>query len=176
MLNEEQIISFGDWIVAINKMGSAVLPWIENPNDTDYEVYVTSCKELTKLSKLYSYKNKEDSLFVRDECWFTRDKRPCAPYCYQYHYAQKLYGRDLPEYNIFEHKEDYKQCLVKAGLGATNSGKFWYHILTGIYMLENGDYTLTEAQIANIRLCHDQQMTTEAYEFIQNKLKEYQQG
>lgn len=174
MITAEQAQIFGDWIIAVNKMGSSVLPWIDNPHDLDYEVYVKDIKDRKKLAELYSYREDKGSMFARGECWFSREKRPCAPYCYQYHFAQKVYGEDIPKFDIFENKEDYMACLVKSGLGETNyNGKFWYHILTGIYMLENGDYFLTDEQIVNVRLCHDKQMTDDIYNYIQKKLEEF---
>lgn len=41
-----------------------------------------------------------------------------------------------------------------------------YHLLTGIYILQNNSYDLTEEQIANINLAHDKQCTHELYEFV----------
>jgi hypothetical protein len=97
---------------------------------------------------------------------------------YECHFVKLLAGENSAElYDIFKNEAEYKQTLIKTGLGAnferTQAWKFWYHILTGIYMLENGKYELTEEQIANVRLCHARKMTEEIYEFIQSKLAEY---
>ena len=172
MIDKTIINDFGRWIVSINKLGSSVLPWINNPRDNDYEIQVSSTNNRALISKLYSYKKCEDNM---RESWFVSEKRYCNLFCYQYHYAQKEYGEDVDDYNIFEHKTDYKKCLVAFGLNESNRDiKIWYHVLTGIYMLENGDYILTEEQAENVRLCHDRQMTEEIYNFIQVKLLEYQ--
>ena len=45
--------------------------------------------------------------------------------------------------------------------------KYWYHILTGIYLIQNGKYELTEEQAQNVNLCHDKKMTLEIYNSIQ---------
>ena len=97
-----------------------------------------------------------------------------APFAYEYHYMQVLYGSQKPDYNIFEHIHDYKTCLVKYGLNRKiDDKKTWYHVLTGIYFLDNGEYSLTEEQTININLCHDKQMTAEIYQHIQERLVTY---
>lgn len=61
------------------------------------------------------------------------------------------------------------------GLGCEYSPlrKHWYHILTGIYLIQNDSYELTEEQMSNIRLCHARQMTQEIYDYIQATLKQW---
>lgn len=167
MINEETINLFNQYIKGIYKCGSSVLDWIENPHDVDYVFYVENLGQDSRLSALYAHR-------PDGECWFCREKEGPAIYAYLFKFATKLYGEDIPMWDIFEHENEYKELLVYHGLGnPIKHRKFWYHILTGIYMLENGDYTLTEEQVANVRLCHSRLMTEEIYQYIQTKLSEY---
>lgn len=167
MLTQEQFDEFKPWLISVVKTGSQSLPWIEKPHDHDYIFYVNDITNGKMLVKLFKMKNKE--------CWGISSLEPkIAPFAYQYQYMSIVLGGQKPSYNIFEHIDEYKTCLVRRGLGKENdSKKNWYHILTGIYFLENGDYILTDEQKENINLCHDQQMTYEIYEYIQEKLSGY---
>lgn len=169
MLTNEEIKLFDGWLVSIALTGSKSLSWIENHHDTDYVFYVNDMKNHKALVELFKLKPK-------NECW----RVSCFDikariYAYQYHFLQVLYGNEVPQYDIFEHSNDYKRKMVEYGLNKplTPYDKFWYHILTGIYMLQNGKYELTDEQIANVRLCHDKQMTQEIYDYIQGMLLEY---
>lgn len=161
---------YGDWIVSIYKVGSSVLPWIENPHDTDYLIFVTDNHDM-KMSELFERKPK-------NECWFvscpnkTRHPRNWSYIC---NFKELLCGEPMAseEYDIFEHENEYKAHIVQCALGKpyNTQYKFWYHILTGIYLLNNGKYELTDEQINNVQLCHDKKMTQEIYDYIQNQLK-----
>ena len=110
-------------------------------------------------------------------CTTVEKKQNPRIFSYERYFEQIQYG-DFVEsegYFIFDHEDEYKQCLVDNGLGKPYDTrfKFWYHILTGIYLLDNGKYELTDEQIANVRLCHDKQMTQEIYDYIQKRLLEY---
>ena len=53
------------------------------------------------------------------------------------------------------------------------TSKQWYHILTGIYLIQNGSYDLTYEQKHNIQMCHDKRMTSELFEWIQEQLQQF---
>lgn len=155
-------------IIAIVKSGSSVLPWIENPHDSDYIIYVEDKSE-TWISEFYKLKPKH-------ECWFITDisNKKARLFQYLYHYSQLLYGELLePRPSIFECEKEYKLILIEQLGKPLRSQKYWYHILTGIYMFENGGYFLTEEQVKNVRLCHDKQITPEIYDYIQGQLLKY---
>lgn len=157
-------------IIAVVKTGSSILPWIENPHDTDFIVYADG-NEGEWLADFYK-------LRPDGQCWFVDDikNKNMRLFQYMYHYVQPVFGSlDSPRPDIFEYKEEYKRKLITQ-LGSPFSGfKYWYHVLTGIYMLENGEYTLTEEQIQNVRLCHDRKMTLDIYDYIQAQLLKYKQ-
>lgn len=167
MLAQEQLEEFKPWLISVVKTGSRTLPWITNPNDYDFIFYTQNIDNGQLLTKLFNMKEKE--------CWGVSLLKPkFAPFAYEYHYMVNVYGDQKPNYDIFEHIAEYKLCLVKRGLNRENDGKKnWYHILTGIYLLDNGEYSLTEEQIININLCHDKQMTPEIYQYIQERLTTY---
>lgn len=169
MLSIEKLKEFEPWLISVAKTGSVSLPWIKNPHDIDYVFYVNG-KDNKKLVELFKLKPK-------NECWIVGELniQGSRPYSYEYYYLQPIFGTIFPDYNIFNYKTEYKASLIKKGYNkALYSGqKFWYHILTGIYLLENDSYTLTDEQIANIRLCHDRAITEELYNFIQQKLTQY---
>ena len=163
---------FAPWLVAIYHTGSSVCPWIENPNDADYLIIVANLPD-RRVAELYELKPECETWLVTS----VGKKQNPRIFSYERCFEQILYG-DFVEsegYFIFDHTDEYKQCLVDKGLGKPldTRFKFWYHILTGIYLLDNGEYELTDEQIANVRLCHDKQMTQEIYDYIQKRLLEY---
>ena len=150
-------------------MGSKVLPWIKEPHDTDYDFFVTDKHDAPKLIELFKLK-------PGGECWFVTELATCKYarlYAYEYHFLQPVFGTKFPDYDIFEHETEYKKVLIEHGLRPASKHKFWYHVLTGIYMLDNGTYDLTDEQIEKINICHDKQMTEEIYNYIQERLTSY---
>lgn len=172
MLTNKELEQFQPWLISVAKTGSRALPWVKNPNDTDYVFYVADRRDTAQLVKLFKLK-------PVDECWIVGElsTNKCARlYAYEYQFLQPLFGAEFPDYDIFEHAAEYKQILIDHSLEQplVVKHKFWYHVLTGIYMLDNGTYELTEEQIENINLCHDRQTTEEIYSYIQNRLAQYQ--
>lgn len=102
----------------------------------------------------------------------------CEIWSYQYHYAYigEHYGQDVPEYdyNILDHKKDYIDKLIAFYYENHNKKeKMWYHVLIGLYILENNSYDLTQAQQHEVQLAHDNQMSDTAYSWAVSKLKDY---
>lgn len=172
MLSKEDLDKYKPWLISLAKTGSSTLPWIENPRDTDYIFYVTDNhvgKRMFELLQNKPYK----------ECWIIDEfgQQAMRIYAYQYRFLKPIYGEDFPTYDVLEHIPEYKEMLIRCGLDCEFNPyrKRWYHILTGIYLIQNGSYELTEEQAANVRLCHDRQMTQEIYNYIQEKLTEYKE-
>lgn len=171
-MNIEYLINkYSLYIKRIYKTGSSVLPWITNSHDKDYIIWVEAFPDIRGF-ELFAEKPK-------DECWFleTEDSKLNPKiYSYQKMFEEVLYDDMSPEtkYDIFVNDE-YKQYITKYALGKpyTPQYKWWYHILTGIYLLDNGEYKITEEQAKNIQLCHDKQMSEELYFYIQQRLTEY---
>lgn len=168
MTTVEAAAKFKSNIIAIVKSGSSVLPWINNPHDADYIIY-TESDQGEWASEFYKLKPKND-------CWFITDisNKKIRLFQYLYHYSQLVYGESIePRPDIFEYEKEYKSVLVEQLNKQNRKQKYWYHILTGIYLLENRDYYLTEEQSQNVQLCHDKQITLEIYNYIQEQLSKY---
>lgn len=171
-MDKELIEKYASLINSVYLTGSFVVPWIENSHDRDYVIFVNDIRD-ARIADLYKEKQKDECFL----CTTVEKKQNPRIFSYERYFEQIQYG-DFVEsegYFIFDHKDEYKQCLVDNGLGKPYDTrfKFWYHILTGIYLLDNGEYELTDEQIANVRLCHDKQMTQEIYDYIQKRLLEY---
>lgn len=171
MLSEKELQQYSPWLVSVACSGSSVLPWISNPRDHDYIFYVTDNTLGEKILDLLEHKPK-------NECWlFDIVNRPTTPRIFEYQtqFRVLVYGTYQPSMNILEIPEKYKYTLVKTALGVpyTPNQKMWYHILTGIYMLENNSYELTSEQENNIRICHDREMSLELYDWIQHQLQQF---
>lgn len=171
-MDKELIEKYAQLIKSVYLTGSSVIPWIENSHDTDYVIFVNDIRD-ARIADLYKEKQ-ENECFI---CTTEKCRRNPQTFSYERYFEQILYGDfvEIEGYFIFDHIDEYKKCLVDNGLGHSYRAqlKFWYHILTGIYLLDNGEYELTDEQIANVRLCHDKQMTQETYDYIQKRLLEY---
>ncbi len=171
-MDKELIEKYASLINSVYLTGSFVVPWIENSHDRDYVIFVNDIRD-ARIADLYKEKQKDECFL----CTTVEKKQNPRIFSYERYFEQIQYG-DFVEsegYFIFDHKDEYKQCLVDNGLGKPYDTrfKFWYHILTGIYLLDNGEYELTDEQIANVRSCHDKKMTQEIYDYIQKRLLEY---
>ena len=163
---------YPDWIISVYKTGSSMLPWIDYPRDTDYVIFVTTTSD-ERITQLFAERPK-------NECWIVADKnRLQNPHIYSYerHFEQLMYGEEVAceGYDIFDNQLEYKKYITNYALKKPYDTRFkhWYHVLTAIYLLDNGGYFVTDEQKANIKLCHDKQMTPEIYDYIQNRLLEY---
>lgn len=158
------------WLVSIARTGSTTLPWLDTAHDTDYMIYVSDGTGFQRVRQLS--KNKP-----LDECWIPAilARQELQLYAYQYRFLVPVYGTQFPTYDPLEHVLDYKKLLLEFGITRhlTRDCKRWYHILTGMYLIQNGKYELTEDQIHNVRLCHSRKMTTEIYNWIQSELLSY---
>lgn len=160
---------YGSWIKAVYLGGSSANPYIPNPHDKDY-IFIVENEKDDRITDLFSKRGAGECFMVRED-----GKRyiPC-PWSYSHHFSKLIWGIECGEnYDIFKCANDYKKCLVDAGYKKdyTPERKIWYHILIGIYFLENGDYTLTDYQAEQVRLCHDKKMDYGIYRFIQSKLE-----
>lgn len=171
---ERMLKKYPQWIKAIYKTGSSILPWIDAPNDVDYVIFVNSTSD-SRIFQLYEERPQNECWFVADE---SKNQNPRL-YSYERPFEELICGEEIPteRYDIFENEREYKSYIVDKSLGRPHDNiyKCWYHTLTAIYLFENGGYFLTEEQKANIALCRNKQMTVELYDFIQTRLKEWQE-
>lgn len=174
-MNIERLLKkYPQWIKAIYKTGSSILPWVDSPNDTDYVIFVTSVSD-SRVFQLYDER-------PENECWIIANQdRKQNPHLYSYERSleQLLYGEEMPneKYDIFENEREYKTYIVGKALGVPYDNRFkcWYHTLTAIYLFENEGYYITEEQKKNIELCRNKKMPNELYNFVQTRLKEWQE-
>lgn len=168
----ELIEKYSDYIISIYKTGSDILPWIKNPQDKDYRVYINGANNKIR-DELQKNPPKNSHYIVRDG---NKRQHP-RTHSYQKYFEKPLYGEDLDcnKYNIFENEKEYKQYLINycSIRTYTPENKVWYHILTAIYLFDNGDYFITDEQAQNIQLCHDRKMTPEIYNYIKIRLNEW---
>lgn len=165
-----QLKQYFPWLQSVCLTGSRTLPWIQDPHDNDLVLYVDGIDKLL-AEEILAQKEENDCIRFCD----INTVNLVRIYSYQYHFLQPLLGTNIPHYDIFEHVEEQKREMLRyvdRGI-LEKSPKRWYHILTTIYMLDNGKYELTDEQIKNVNLCHDYKMTEELYTYIQGRLEEY---
>lgn len=171
MISQEEYNNYKHWIVTVEQTGSSILPWIENPHDVDYIFYVNDMDRIDLMIELLKHK-------PHGECWFidSAHKNETAKYhAYQQIFRKHIYGRLRSAFDIFQNIVAYKHELVSYGLQEPFSPQYkkWYHILTGIYLIQNESYELTSEQKHNIQMCHDNRMTPELFEWIQEQLQQF---
>lgn len=93
--------------------------------------------------------------------------------CYIYHFMELIEGEDLhlDEFNIFDHKEEYVALLKKYTEWLPLENKWWYHILTAVYMYANGSYELTDKQLADIQRTHDKGISNAKHKYCIEQLE-----
>lgn len=149
--------------LAIYRCGSSVL--LKRPNDIDLVFYYANEEDL-KMGKATTPRDIGYCLHF--------DTASPKPYihAYSYHFMEKIDGQDIDlNYDIFEHEEEYKAVLRTRASCMPKFWKKWYHILTAVYMYDNGSYDLTEEQLDNIQNVHDNGISEELYTYCIEKLK-----
>lgn len=87
----------------------------------------------------------------------------CGNYIYNYNDNQIIFGEKINfNKNILKHKKEYlytlKESLEKIYFFENRDKKIikeLYHLLTGVYILQNNSYNFTPEQIENINICHE---------------------
>lgn len=147
-------------IKAIYKTGSQVLPYIHNKKDLDFCIVIPSFKDLTKEihHKIFELKATLGiDLICIEEATFLENKI-VAPWVIEAYYFESIYGEAPKKINILEHKDEYLEMLRNwLGKEAFRPTKVYSEVLAGLYVLENNSYDLTDKQIENINILHDNQ-------------------
>ena len=147
-------------IKAIYKTGSSLL--LNNYRDIDY---------------IYYYENDYEKVSDRhkDIHYVPIDKaKRIFLGCYIYSLMEHVWGIDLgfDTFNLFDHEKEYHALLKKYVGWLKTNDKNWYHVLVGVYMLENRKIELTKEQLANVQKVHDDRCISEKlYTYIIEKLK-----
>lgn len=156
---------------SIYKTGSRSLPFLKNVHDLDIIVYVDSLGETSKLDlEIRRFGQNADIKYKLVPNW---KKKDMEIFDYQYHFIQYIEGReiDFSTYDIFTRKEEYIECLWRCFNRIKDTSKRMYHILVGVYMLENNSYDLTEEQADNVQLAHDNQCPEDCVKHIEEFFK-----
>lgn len=146
--------------------GSASLPWIHNPRDKDYIVYV---KDNTSISEMVSTHLELRKYIPK----VVVCRQPHSPQIGRYmgSLCKPVWGNPevLPKYKSLWEDRDQNICDILRWVPNYPCDKWWYHVITVIYALDIGSFNFTEQQIENINLCHDRRMTPEIWEIIESK-------
>ncbi len=170
-------------LISIWVGGSAILPYISSPHDIDIiliwknlerrKIHLRECVQLhrqlkdTQYSCLNWYVEQYETAF--------KDKWPV--YAYLFDLCNLIIGNDFEiwhKFKILEYQYMAWQTIVDLIENAHNK-KWFYHILTTLYILWNQSYELTNEQIENIVVVHDQQDQEKIEELYQWALQQIQE-
>lgn len=190
MLDIEAIFQLIEpYCAAVYYGGSRVDPVINNPHDYDYICFtkplykygLLQCLRKNNLRATLSTKTKKTTQKVHEVSKeFLADFSQVRAFPYTqitwFSYLDvlmiKLKGEDVcPKTDVIkEHRLEFLRCLYeKATLlktGKMRNQKRWYHLLRGVYILQNNSYEVTEDQRKEINILHD---LSEGWEAIRDK-------
>lgn len=152
------------------RFGSTILPWIENPHDIDY-VALLSVEQYDTLGEYrprYCDNNPTRHIILR------KDWDVWAIIAYEFHYAVPIYINigELPIFDIYN--PEIKRWILNSILrlhGRIHRSKVWYHAYTNLAFWKNGNWQLTEEDIARINRLHDHCGTEEDFVILQQMLE-----
>lgn len=176
--------------------GSGCLPYINSPHDLDiYVVYKKYDSNIIRYGYRQERQEIQDTLknfdsrvvIIRQSLntlnfWKTGNAEgnvTCVvlpTYVYQTRNYEIIAGEDsidIKKYSVLKHKTKFKETLknymptiIDRYTETGEIHKSIYHILTGLYILSNNSYDLTEEQIQNINDAHDGNCTLELYNWV----------
>lgn len=186
MNTEEKILeiyeNIKDNCVSIEQSGSSSLPFIEHSNDLDI-MFVYDTEENANKSKQI-FKKLYDRLTLRKEYnldihFISLEKDMLQhSYAYQIHFLKPLLNfKNALNVDILSNKEIYLNTLKRtADILSKVSNKYeiknWYHIYTGLCILKNDSYELTEEQVSKINLLKNWNESVEKTELINQIIDE----
>lgn len=178
----------------IFQSGSSILPYIDNPHDVDIFVVFKNrenmrekCHNICILQRQLRELNISVAVVPcqlnRLQNWLDEsvpvERERFPAYTYLLRYIQFLGGEDTLNLHGFDVLSEpvrsrYIRSLKEAAVRAEtihddNNGKMdkcIYHILTGLYILQNNSYNFTPEQIYNINLAHDKECSEELYNWV----------
>ena len=149
---------------AIYKTGSSI--FLKNNRDVDYLYIYDTVQEKRKASKCKPSEDIDKHFIAMPDILRIRLG------CYIYPTMELVEGeeiKELKEFNILEHFEEYKELVNYYIDSLINKDKRWYHIAVAYYMFNNNSLSLNEEQIKIIQYIHDNDISEEQKE----KIKEY---
>ena len=152
-------------VVAIYKGGSSL--FLKNNRDIDLVYFYPTRYEALQEKMSYHKSGNIDIHFLKVH------NPKVNLWCYLYHFMELVEGENLhlDKFSIFDHKDEYIEHL-KIYLALPHRHKYWYHILTAVYLFKNNEYTLTEKQLKDIQQTHDNGISEELYQHIVKYLTE----
>jgi hypothetical protein len=191
MLDIKTIFDYvADDCIAIYYGGSRVDPVVDNPHDYDYICFAKRLRsqrlhqKLTKAKLAVSgsipKKEREKQSAIQSHDSPVRDfsQVRVVPYTkitwfsYLDSLMIKVVGEDIcPKTDIItEHRAEFIECLKTKAKelidGKILNQKRWYHLLRGIYILQNNSYEVTDEQRREINILHD---LATGYEQVRDK-------
>jgi len=182
-----------DFCKAVIVGGSRSAPYIYNPHDYDVIFLFDNEEDAFQSVKIFSQEHKKDKdwllenhlAFINMSQSFFEWILSHRDYTYLTHYQEALFGNsDITRFNILEHKDEYRNVL-KESIKFINKmyiekeyiNKSLYHILIGLYILDNDSYDLTKEQLDNANIIHDgkeedKDKILELYNWIKYRLEE----
>lgn len=157
----------------VYKTGSAVNPYIGNPHDVDYIVFLTDSEFDTFNQTKYA-----DGHLIKTQLSTYGDT--IKVHSYLWGYMKLVEGQAVALPNFFSKKAEWFEVAKtylyydgqrKSHLDQNNKQrKSFYHLLMGLYIFENNSYYLTPEQANNVQLAHDGNLPQEVIEWIYSKV------
>lgn len=172
-----------DYCVALVLGGSAAAPYIRNPHDIDVIIVCNSFEDKLNLIKeclsckatsiIKEAKEKYGISFViqfkeqyekQNKCSGEITRLPTWLYLDNTELFGSYIIGDLGfnlQVSVLDHKERYYESLldyykyIQKRYSETGKLPKWYSLLIGLYILQNNSYELTEEQLDNVNIVHD---------------------
>lgn len=153
----------------VYKSGSGINPYINNPHDVDYVVFLAD-------DEFYNFNQTKynDGHLIKAKLSTYGDK--VSVWSYLWGYMQLVEGEAVQLPNFFDKKDEWivvaKKYLYHRGKRKSHldqnkkQRKSFYHLLMGLYVLENNSYKLTPEQANNVQLAHDGNLPEDVIEWL----------
>lgn len=157
----------------VYKTGSGVNPYINNPHDNDYVVFLSD-------SEFHSFDQRtyKDGHLIKST--LSTYGNIVNVWSYLWGYMQLVEGEAVPLPNFFDKKDEWFEVAKtylyydgqrKSHLDQNNKQrKSFYHLLMGLYIFENNSYYLTPEQAYNVQLAHDGNLPQDVIEWLYSKV------
>lgn len=165
--------------------GSANLPYINNPHDIDIifiwkdfnhrKANLSACVQFNRNFKKYNIKYSCLNWFLAKYEEAFKEHWPV--YAYLLNNYELVIGTRVPileQFDILKYQNKAWDSFIDL-MPRARERKWFYHILTTLYILWNQSYELTEEQKENIRIVHDQQDQEKIEELYQWALQQTQE-
>ena len=157
----------------VYKTGSGVNPYINNPHDNDYIVFLGD----NEFDSFNQTKYNDGHLMKRQLSTYGDVVKV---HSYLWGYMQLVEGQAVQLPNFFDKKDEWlsvaKTYLYYEGKRKSHldqngkQRKSFYHLLMGLYILQNNSFELSTEQANNVQLAHDGNLPQEIIEWLYSKI------